>query len=72
METSKKYLVLEFSDAGMLLEWNVSNPSVKKICELEDVKGNCIFRGHNVGGSNTLYNLEQYACQTYGLCASTD
>ena len=49
METSKKYLVLEFSDAGMLLEWNVSNPSVKKICELEDVKGNCIFRGHNVG-----------------------
>lgn len=48
METSKKYLVLEFSDAGMLLEWNVSNPSVKKICELENIKSG-VFCGHNVG-----------------------
>lgn len=48
METSKKYLVLEFSDAGMLLEWNVSNPSVKKIYELENIKSG-VFCGHNVG-----------------------
>lgn len=50
METFKKYLVLEFSDAGMLLEWKLksNDPSVKKICELENTTSYNLFRGHNV------------------------
>lgn len=63
METCKQYLVLEFKDAGMIVEprkdWK-SNPSVKKICEIDGVTGYDIFCGHDISNPipyTTLSNM---------------